>query len=166
MSVLHSGGLTTLSYLCKMRALKIFAIILITCSCCGYAAPPTDTLTSMLEKLRPQIPQYKDTLLNSTFLPFLNNCDKTETTSIMCTSYMEMVILLSKTENQTLFMTQADVSDRLKQFNTSNDFSTFCTKFTENYPNNTKYYDRLSNKLYCLQSCADINEKSNIRQQW
>lgn len=164
MSVLHTGGITTLSDLIKMRALKVFAIILISCSCCGYAAP-TESLASIIEKCRLELPRYKDTLLNSTFLPFLNKCDKTETTAKMCNSYLEMVVILNNTPNQTLFETQADVNERLlqlpKSFNTSNIFDAFCTNFTENYPNNTKYYAQRSNKMNCFQ-CSDNNEDSNI----
>lgn len=150
-----------------MSALKVLAIILISFSCCGYALPTkTESLTSIIDKFREEIPRYKDTLLNNTFLPFLNNCDKTEATAVMCNSYMEMVVILSKTPNQTLFETQADVNNRLQQlpksFNSSNVFNAFCSKFTENYPNNTQYYSPLSDKMYCWQSCSDINEVSKI----
>lgn len=161
MSVLHTGGASTLSHLIKMRALKVIAIILISCTSYGYAFP-TGSLTENIDKCRAQLPQYKDTLLNNTFLPFLNNCDKTETTATMCTRYLDMVVFLSKTPNQTLFETQADVNHRLnelpKSFNSSEYISAFCTKFTDNHPNNT-----VSGQLYCLQSCSDINEPSGIR---
>lgn len=143
-----------------MRVLKVIAIILIWCSCCGLAFP-TDSLTGIIEKYRVQIPQYKETLLNSTFLPILKFCDKTETAKILCNNYLEMVAILSKTPNLTLFETQEDVKERLNQLpkslNSSDVFQTFCTKFHENYPNNT-----LSDQFYCIKSCSDITETSGI----
>lgn len=169
---------------------KLFVIIALITNCRVVVAfalpPPTPLINSIITNNNQQInpttensikihnhpiTNYDSTLMNKTFLPFLNNCNTVAANTpeldvknqILCSAYLEMVIEADAMKIPD-FRTQDNVNQYLR--NADNLSQSFCTQLPQQIPNrlpkfiangNKTFHDVIANKQACELLCMELS---------